>query len=687
VQLFQTNEFDKYDTIYDGFIDTASNFRPSVTLAPIAGQSTSSGSLTVVAQRVGFDIKNASSGGINGLFEYDPDSQVVQDDFSKSVIDAAGASLSQNTVVDILASAGDSLFVGGNFSSGKGLNNVFSIGKDATDPTKLTGDGLNGRVRTMYGDGNTLYVGGKFTNTQNKDSSGLSGVAAYSNDQWQALGAGVNGIVTHIVPFSLNITAGKPEDVLGITGFFNQVNGFGNNAAILVDNFAVWVPSKKNWLPNLNLQTPEVDGHLMTYANIPNSKAPVNRVYAGSISSGALGAKGAAVLQYGSGFSLGSLAASIRPQQQQASARKRSLSDDHKQNTTGIVTATFYKENGMNKTILAGHFASTGSNGQNITNVAIIDGKDSDKVSGFDGQVESNSTVAALAVLDDMLFAGGRLAGRINNNRVAGIVAYDLKANKFGDTQPPALQGTNVTVNSIAPRPKSKDVFVAGRFDSAGPLSCSALCIWNTDRNQWNAPGGSLTGVATSLFWASDTKVLISGNLTVGNNQTRIFSYDSTTNQFESVPGANDLPGPVTVLSPANADSSQIWAAGEASDGSAFLQRFDGTKWIPVKDQFAEGTIIRGIQVLQLSEPHSKSDLLDAGQDLLILGQINTTEFGMASGAIYNGTKVTPFLLTSNANGEPGSLAQIFVENPSSFFNTGRKLLLAKYLMSYLTIH
>ncbi|KAF2636371.1 hypothetical protein P280DRAFT_156594 [Massarina eburnea CBS 473.64] len=675
--LFQTNDYDKYDTIFDGVIDVAGGDRPSVTLAPVAGQKTDSGVLTVVAQRVGFEIKNATAGGVNGLFEYDPDQQEVDSDLSDSVIDTAGTNLtpSSNAIISTLATVGDNLYIGGNFS-GSGLNYVFAIGKDAQDPTTMNGNGLNGQVTAMYGDSNskTLYVGGKFNNTQDNSAQGLNSVAAYSNDKWQALGAGVNGAVMHIIPLSMNITGTTPEDVLGITGFFTQVNGFSNSTAFPARNFAIWVPSKSDWLHNLDVQTPIIEGHLMAFAEIPNADAPSNRLYAGTISSGGLGANGAAVLNYGDdNLSLERFAASIRAQQQQAS-RKRSLSDDQNLNTTGIVTAAFYKENNMNKTILAGHFAATGSDGDNITNVAIIDGKDSDKISGFSEEVDSNSTVAAVSVLDGVLFAGGRLTGHINDIDVAGVVSYDLGTNKFGSSQPPALQGTNVTVNAIAPRPKSKDLYVAGQFDSAGALSCPALCIWNTDRNQWTAPGASLTGVATSLFWVSDTKVLITGNLTAGNNQTKVFSYDSTTSQFEPISGANDLPGPVTALAPAVADGSQFWAAGQASDGSAFLQRFDGTKWLPVQDQFGKGTVIRGIQVLPLSKDHGDSDLIDRNQDLLILGTINITAYNATvSGAIFNGTKTTPFLLTSTTDGNPSSLSQIFVENPSSFFVSGSK--------------
>jgi hypothetical protein len=641
-----------------------------VTLRPSAGQS---GPLTVVAQRVRFELRNATAGGLNGIFEFDPSREEIDSDFSKSVINSAGANLNpeDRAVVTTLASQGNRLYIGGNFST-SGFSNIFAIDKDATEPTGLTGGGLNSQVLTTYANGSTLYVGGNFTNTRNNDNPRLQGVAAYTNNQWQPLGGGVDGVVMYIVPFTLNITANTPEPVLGITGFFRRVNGFDNNPAFSAEKFAVWVPSQRNWLHNLRASTISMQGALMAFTDVPGADC----VFAGSISSQALGANGAVTLRSGNPLSLGPFPAVIQAQQQQASLRKRALTDTHNLTTTGVVTATFYKENGMNKTILGGHFAATGTDGENVTNLLIIDGNDSDRITGFGDEIDSNSTFAALGVLDNVLYAGGAVTGTINDNPVAGVVAYDLAGKRLVGTQPPALQGENLTVNAIAPRPKSKDVFIGGQFQSAGALGCTALCVWNTERSQWISPGGQLSGVVSSLMWISDTRLLIAGNLTSGNNVTKILSFDSSNNQFQEFAGARDLPGPVTALSPANKDGSQVWASGETSDGSAYLQRYDGNTWLPVDDMFEPGTNIRSIQVLQLSEDgqHGESKLIDRRQDLLILGQVNVTNFGTASGVLFNGTHMIPFLLSTSADGNSGSLSQVFVENPQSFFDPSGKL-------------
>jgi hypothetical protein len=672
--LWQTNNFDKYDEVYNGYIDAASGFRPTVVLQPASGQGPAP--LTVVAQRVRFTLLRATSGNINGLFEYKPGEKLDESSVSESVINKAGASLNPRgkALITSVAAADQILYVAGNFSNNDGRNNIFSVRQDANSPTALANDGLNSQVMTMYRNGSMLYVGGNFTNTGKENVQGLNGVAALVNDQWRPLGAGVNGVVLYLVPFALNITANQPEQVLAVSGFFDRVNAFDNNPATNVQDFAVWVPSRMNWLHNLKFYSLAMSGRLMAFADVPGS----DRWFGGSVSSGSLLASGTAELQSNDGaLSLGAFPIDLQAQRERAPSRKRAILQGQDLNTTGVRTGRFYNENGNNKTILAGHFATIGADGQNITNVVIIDGADSDKITGFNEQLDANSTFTALAVQDNILYAGGMVTGQLDNNRVAGLVAYDLGSNKFASVQPPPLQGPNITVNAISPRPNSKDIYVAGQFQSAGSLSCAAVCIWNTERNQWNSPGNDLSGVVSSLTWVGDNKLYIAGNLTSGNNVTTILSYDSTNNQFATLPGADKLPGPVNALTIATNSGNELWAAGLGSDGAAYLQRYDGSKWTPVDGAlFDRNTDIRGIQVISLTENHVQSEIIDRSQDLLLMGQINIPSFGTVSAALFNGTNLIPFLLaTKGADGQTsdGSLSSIFVENPNSFFMQSSK--------------
>ncbi|KAJ4989183.1 cellular morphogenesis protein [Stagonosporopsis vannaccii] len=676
--LWQTNNYDKYDEIYNGPINLRDGFRPSVTLRPASGQGPTP--LTVVAQRVKFTLLKATSGNVNGLFEYTPGQKLADIELSDSVIIQAGANLTprEKALVMSVAADDDRLYVGGNFSSDNGHHNIFSIGKDASNATALSGNGLNDQVNVMFRNASTLYVGGNFTNTNDGNTAGLNGVAAYVNNEWRPLGAGVEGVVLFLVPFTLNLTVDTPEDVLGVSGFFGTVNAFEGNPSTVVDGLAIWVPSQNNWLHNLNSTSFSASGRLMAFAD-----AEDNRWFGGSITSGFLGANGAAELsREDDELSLRTFPINIEDQQQQTTLRKRAIMDGDNLQTTGVRTGFFYKENGNNKTILAGHFAAEGTDGQNITNVLIIDGNDSNRVTGFVEQVDANSTFAAVAVNNNILYAGGVVTGTVSDRTVAGIVAYDLSSNSFPSIQPPELQGANVVVNAIAPRPKSDEIYVGGRFQSGGDFTCPGLCMWNSGTSQWNRPNNNVAGVVNALIWASDTTLLVAGNLTFGDNSTTILMFDQSKNEFTDIPGANGLPGPVTALTFATRDGDQLWATGNGTDGTAYIQRFDGSTWTSVDDSlFGIGTDIRGIQVLTLSENHESSDLIDRDQDLLLMGQINITNFGTASGALFNGTTLVPFLLATTAENTAGSLSSIFVENPSMFFRKAESHLAVGFIV------
>lgn len=671
--LWQTNNFDKYDEIYNGYIDATSDFRPTVMLRPAPSQAPT---LTMVAQRVRFTLLRATSGNINGLYEYVP-GQELNDDTTTSVINAAGASLEprEKAVITSLATDDQNLYVAGDFGNDDGRNNIFSVRRDAGNSSALPNAGLNSQVMTMYQRNTTLYVGGNFTSTGDNSVQGLNGVAYLRDNRWRPLGAGVNGVVMYMVPFSLNITMNQPEEVLAVSGFFDRVNAFEGSAATSVQDFAVWVPSKMNWLHNLQFFSLAMSGRLMTFADLPGG----DRWFSGSVSSGSLLASGVAELQSDDDdLSLAHFPVDLQAHQKVSSRRKRAILTGQDMNITGVRTGTFYRNENNDKTILAGHFSATGADEQNITNVLIIDGANNNRITGFGDQLDANSTFTALAVANDILYAGGVVSGRIDNNRVAGIVAYELANQRFAATQPPVLQGPAVIVNSISPRPNSQDIYVAGRFQSAGALSCAAMCVWSTDRNQWASPGNGLAGEVSSLTWVGDNMLYIAGNLTSGDNQTTILKYDSSNSQYAMVSGAGDLPGPVNALTIATDSGSELWAAGTGSDDAAYLQRFDGENWMPVGNNiFGPKTDIRGIQVISLSRNHGDSDLIPNDQDLLLMGKIVIAKSGQTvSAALFNGTDLTPFLLaTKSKDGSTtdGSLSSIFVENPNSFFMSSGK--------------
>ena len=664
-QIYQTNDYDKYDQIYQGPVDVNSGgFRPTVTLAPLSGQADG---ITIVAQRVQFSIGD-STGGLNGLYEFDPNTSTLDTNFSNSTFDQAGMDLEPGAIIMTMAVMGDATYVGGNFTdSTTGFENIFSIGTG--NATTLPNGGLNAKVNSIVAYEDLLYIGGNFTNTVNGSVTGLNNFAAFNttSQTWQALGAGVSGTVNTIVGLEVNVTTDQPENCITVNGFFNQLNKFGSNDAVNVSGFGIWVPSRQNWLQNLDLPSQAITGQLSTMANVTKAGTPQFALYAGTLSSQDMSAEDAVYLN-SNPTNLQSLHVGIQPQQAGPLTRKRAISG---QNVTGVVTGLFHTSGSINVTVLGGHFTATTSNGSTIDNLAILSGTN---VTGLTSGLDADSAFLALAASDTVLYAGGTVTGNVNNAPVNGLVFYDLGLGKYSYPQPPPFGGGNVAVNTITVRPNKTpaQVYVGGSFDTAGSLGCPSLCIF--ENGAWNPPGSGIGGSVAAMTWQGSTadKLLVGGNLTAGNNATSLATYDVTKNQWEEVSGAAaNVPGPVTALAPANSDASSFWAAGKSTNGSAFLVKYDGTSYTSVGDTLGNKTTILGLSVLQLSKNHASNNLVPENMILLVTGQLNLPSFGDASAALFNGTTFSPFILATSGN-NPGSLSQLFSENSVTFGAAGK---------------
>lgn len=660
--IYQTNNYDKYDEIYNGPVDANSNtFRPTVTLTP-----NSNATMLVVAQRVRFTPAN-STGGLNGLFEYDPRKELVGTDYSNSTVNEAGAELNDGANITKLLVLDNITYVAGNFSAKtRGFHNILAITKGNT--TSLPFGGLNDQISSLFEYQKVLYFGGNFTNAAQTDIPGLNNVAAFniSNQSWQPLGAGVHGRVNSIVPLVINLTAGRPENCISINGDFDRVESFGPNVAFITRGFAVWVPSRQNWLQNLGLQTVAITGQLSASLNYNNTTP----LLAGVIAAQDLGTGGAVYLASGPLRVNSVTGIKIQPRQlPDSSVRKRAIGT---LNITGVVTGLFYSLGGRNITVLGGHFSANATNGSRIDNLAFVNQTSSVNVSvtGLQNGLSTDSVFMALATQNNNLYAGGKVTGTVNDADVNGLIVYDLVQNKYTVPQPPALGGSDVAVNAITIKPDTSQVYVGGSFEKAGSLTCRSVCMY--DGGQWSQPGSLLGGSVAAFAWQGKDKLLAGGNLTLDNNVTSLASYDTNKAQWTALEGAGiDFPGPVTALSPANDDTSQFWVAGKSSNGSAFLMKYYQSKFRSIGDRLGENTIIRGISVLQLKENHASNDLVDPDRTLLITGQLYLPNFGNASAALFNGITITPFILSTTGN-SPGSLSQLFSEKKPSFNSSGK---------------
>lgn len=662
--LFQTNNFDKYDQIYFGFVDASSaSFRPSVTITPLAGQSLDE--MVFVAQRVGFSLIN-STGGLNGLFDHDPSSDEVQaSDIQASAVNRLGSSFSGGSVVSSLATLGDVLYVGGDLSS-PDSENIVSINTADANVSDL-GGGLDGDVNSMLLADSTLYVGGRFSSASS-GVRGLGNTAAFDTEKntWNRLGGGVNGVVQHVVAMQVNLTANEPETVVAFTGDFTECEAFDGNAASRAAGLAVWVPSRNNWLQNLDQAVPGYSGALT--ASILNLQGG-GSLYAGSLSSSQVSAAGAATLTNGrlNRFPV-TITSDSDSEQSSTKLRRRALSsaDD----VEGVVAGAFYETDGRNITVLAGRFSGKDSKGTTVENLVLIDGADNNSISGLGPAINDNATFAAVAVGGDILYAGGSLTGTVDGDQVRGIVTYNLATKSFAD-QPPPLSGDNTTVLAITVQPETGLVYVGGSFTQAGSLPCPGICVYNPEQTQWQQAGINLQGEIHTLMWTSETTLVAAGSFTVNETvSTSLAIYFSGSQTWDRYPVADSLPGAVEAVTMGSSDGSQLWVAGHANDGSVFLMKYDGSQWLAAPQGLLAGSVIKSLQVFSLTERHDSTDLLPNRQSLVVTGALELDGFGKASAVIFDGESYRPYALTTGSGNTAGSIARIFSQN-QDFFTAG----------------
>ena len=571
--------------------------------------------------------------------------------FTQSPVDNAGNQLDLGASIRRLVQNNGVVYAAGNFS-GPNIQNIMMFGDG--NATGMPQGGLNSVVNSLLVFQGSLYVGGNFTDTA-EGGSELNHLAVYSfgSKSWSALGGGVNGPVEFVASFPLNISTEVSETSIAVSGDFDQVLAFGDNPSMAVSGFAVWVPSRKNWLQNLDVDKFGFDGRLTAITTVGNAS-----ILAGNLTSNGLINGGAVSLHHN-----------------QHTLNLSPFSTDPNRLGEGneIVTGINDKSSRRNLTIFGGHFTAASHN--NIENLLIFNEKDN-TTSGIGPGVDRSSTFLSLAVTNNTLYAGGRVTGTVGSSPLNGFVTYNLTSGKIIQPQPPHLNGGDVSVNTIAVRPDSSDIYFGGVFESAGALPCPSVCFYDASTGQWNRPGVDLFGAVLDLRWASKRKLVAVGDLGVSGNRTTVAIYDSKRQSWSSISGSStpNIPGPVTAFTPANEDISKFWLAGQSSNnGSSFIVKYDGSHFRPVRNVgFGVGSVIRGLDVVHSYTNHKRTSLLDDNLVLLITGQLVLPSFGNVSAALFNGSSLVPFIITSSSDGRSGSISRMFSDKRNNYEKDGK---------------
>lgn len=669
--------------------------------ANTTGSSSSSGNGTAGASgtRSGFGFFEwplSSNSNVNATTNLANSTETALDTIGFDLLNGLGGTSSLTSssvaVAAVAHHPSGTVFIGGNFTLNSGAAHIAAYSNGAL--SALSNNGLNGAVTSLVVDGDTLYVGGSFTDTTTGSTQGkLRGVAMYDvqSKQWSAMQAGVNGAVA-----SLAYSDGQVQ----LAGNFTEIlSSSGSSSGTSAAGIAVWDVSRSSWINSGGFLVGS-----MTF--IGNGTAPSkgqnqSQIMAGNVAASLkYGAPGFVMLQtggsdgvpeveplslpLGSDVPSGSAAATTSRRRSHISAvtagwisnvrfpklfsRQSSgastLPAPPSASAPAVLTGAFWKNasSGHELVIIGGNFSST-SGSSEARGVAIYDPTSSTLTALQGPQV--NGTVRALYVQDNSLYVGGQFI--LSGQSVSGFAVYDLEQQQWKSSQPPSLQlssGTPVVRSISASTSSSSLIIVAGSFSTAGSLTCHGICSWDTSTNAWAGLGNGITGEVASVAYAGNNQetLVAGGVITLSDNTAaNVAQYTFSNTSWAAVGNGEDIPGPVTAVEVNDGNSSSIFAAGRSSDGSSsFLSFWNGAKWSNVGSTLESRSNVSQLTMVPLQNTHSSNGIIEPDRMLLVSGYLADSSFGNASSALFDGQNFIPYIMTTTTSGDPGMVSQLF---------------------------
>ncbi|KAJ7675057.1 cortical protein marker for cell polarity-domain-containing protein [Mycena rosella] len=684
---------------------------------PTAGGSSGNGSTGTSATRNGFGFFEwpiTSTASIDGTATLANATETALDTVGFNMFSGVGgsSSLTSSSTTAVVAVAhhpSSIIFLGGNFSlssgSASGSGNVVSF-KDGALAT-LAGNGLNGPVTSFVLDGDTLFVGGTFTDTKSATTNGkLGGIASYNvqTNQWAALAGGVNGGVS-----SMSLVGGQLQVAGSFTSLLTSSGAVGSDAA----GFATWNVAIGQWVNSGGF----VVGSMTLVVN-GTSASP--QFVAGNVEAAQkFGASGMVMLQNSGSDVPGitplgvMLEADVAPgasQNSTSSSRRRShhlpraaawlsrvkfpvlftrqssatlsaLPESLPAPAPAVLAGAFWtnSSSSVEVAVIGGNFSfSPSGSSTESQGVALYDPDTATSTALKGAQV--NGTVRALLVVGDLLYVGGQFS--ISGMNANGFAIYDLSAQQWDTSSIQTLQGNSgaaPVVRSITTSTsKANTIIVAGSFSQAGALRCQALCTLDTTTKQWNALGNGIQGEVASVAYAgSNQEVLIAaGSIALSDNTAaNVAQFVFSNATWASLGSGSDLPGPVTAVEVNGGNASSIFAAGRSSDASAsFLSFWNGASWAALSSTLESNTTVAQLTMVPLQDTHAANSIIQSDRMLMISGSLADPSFGNASSALFDGQSFFPYIVSTSSTGSAGTVSSLF-RSFADFSFTQRKFL------------
>jgi hypothetical protein len=132
-----------------------------------------------------------------------------------------------------------------------------------------------------------------------------------------------------------------------------------------------------------------------------------------------------------------------------------------------------------------------------------------------------------------------------------------------------------------------------------------------------------------------------------------------------------------------SADDLTLTCSIRSSDGSSsFLAFWNGASWSTVGSTLGPSNISQ-LTLVPLLDTHSANSIVQQDRMLLVSGALEDSAFGSASSALFDGENFIPYIMASSANGQAGSISQLFHSASTFSFNQRRQYFPFLYLNNY----
>lgn len=634
--LFQTNNEDKYDTIFSGPINVTSGFHPSVTLKPSADGPIPR---NFVADRLQFTMTSVSN-----LTQIFGDSYL-----NYTLLGGKNGSrlINSSEIVDIR-----NIF---EYSPGNFSTTNQTVGNTTLNRLGPLIDGRLTFIETAESD-DGVVLAGDFISPIGKNLLRVSNHSSLFSNSTSANRTDIDGPVTILTSIEGNIVVGTSDGLFHLDGdALLQVDGVPGSVDALVeytfnDTQHVWAATGNNdsqtsvFFNSTSWQATDLP--VSAYLRAGGSGDAVT-VYLGMLSMSQVEAKGAVYLD-----SDLNLVPVENPSTNSSAVSKRQLSNESSSSSDQALS--YYTGHYVNESTLAlgGSDLTILQNGVNVGPTNSL---------GY----PANITSLASSNSSNMLFIGGAFSSDVGSTKVTNLAFFDLNNNDYASLQPPGLTGGNVT--RLEYRASSQTLVAAGSFGMAGSLMCSAFCLYDLDAARWNSPSSSITGVVNYLEFLSNDILLLGGNMTFNEQTASVAQYDFSSGEFSSIMNGNQTDFEAVQIVMTNDDLTNVYVVGKSASGQK-LVHWNGTVWDEVSIPGLEDTsYITSLQLLQTGGKKKRDNVvtLDSDQLLMISGDIQTNQ-GNFSSVLFDGQSVQPFLVTQSKSGQ-GSINGFFSQSSTSY--------------------